>query len=169
MCLSVCPSVLCVSGAGRCPQRSEEDSRCSGTGIIVEIATGVLGTEPVSSARAVNELAAEPSCPPCPLSDICFLRKPSWLMALLSRLLHSSPMCHIVLSVASAPLHSPVFLFLDPTVLLTHPMTIHTPFPITHGKNTSQFLHMSAQSFCNSSIVPGFPHFYPVPPWVLSV
>lgn len=81
-------------------------------------------------------------------------------MTLLSRLFHSSPMCHVVLSVASAPsLHTAVFLFLDPTVLLTHPMTIHMPFPITHGKNTSQFLHMSAQSFCNSSIVPGFPTF----------
>lgn len=57
MCLCACPSVLCVSGVRRCPQRSEEDSRCSGTGIIVEIATGVLGTEPVSSTRAVNELS----------------------------------------------------------------------------------------------------------------
>lgn len=92
--------------------------------------------------RAVNELSCWAISPT--LSDICFLRKTPWLMTLLSHLLHSSPMCHIVLSVASAPsLHTPPFLFLDPTVLLTHPMTVHMPFPTTQEKNTSQFLHMS--------------------------
>lgn len=124
----MCPGVQCASGARRCPQRSEEDTRCSGTGIIVEIATGVPRTEPVSSTRAVNEF----SCwviPPT-LSDICFLRKTPWLMTLLSCLLHSSPMRHIVLSVASVPsLRTPVFLFSRPHCPTDSP---HESHPLPH-------------------------------------
>ena len=64
--------------------------------------------------RKSSEWALLLSHPAHPV-DICFLRKTPWLRTLLSCLLHSSPMRHIVLSVASVPsLCTRVFLFSRP-------------------------------------------------------